>query len=357
MQTITGILLAAWQVLLDASIFIIFGLLFAAVIRAFISGETIIKYMGKNDFRSVFLAALFGVPLPLCSCGVVPTAMGLRKQGASKAATVSFLITTPESSIDSIAITYALIDPIMTIFRPIAAFFTGMFAGICEIWLGKPENEKKIEEIKRSHCHCESDHEAEHNHKKHKIRSKHHHSLSEKLKLGLKFAFIELFSDISRWFLIGMFIAGVINYALPPSFIENHLGEGLLSMITMLAIGLPLYTCATASTPIAAALILKGASPGAALVFLLAGPGTSIASMTIIAKMLGKRTAVIYFLSISICAVTFGMIINWLYNFLGIDISVSLGHAHEMIPVWLKWVTAVPLTLFMIINAVKRKKS
>ena len=357
MQIITGIFLSAWQVLLDASIFIIFGLLFAAVIRAFISTETIIKYMGKNNFRSVFLAAIFGVPLPLCSCGVLPTAMGLRKQGASKAATVSFLITTPESSIDSIAITYALIDPIMTIFRPIAAFFTGLLAGICEIMFGKPEIEKKIAGIECPHCHCDNEHKAEDDHKNHKISSKHHHSLQEKLKQGLKFAFIELFSDISRWFLIGMFIAGIINYALPPSFIEKYLGEGLLSMVIMLAIGLPLYTCATASTPIAAALLLKGASPGVALVFLLAGPGTSIASMTVIAKMLGKRTAAIYFLSIATCAIMFGLTLNWLYQFLDINISANVGHAHEMIPVWLKWATAVPLTLFMLINAVKRKTS
>lgn len=339
---ITGSLLAAWQVLLDASVFIIFGFVIAALIRAFLSSEQIVKYMGGNDLRSVFLAALFGVPLPLCSCGVVPTAMALRKQGASKAATVSFLITTPESSIDSIAITYALIDPLMTVFRPIAAFVTGFVAGIAEVFLGKKETFK---EGKTEHCaHCEEEHTASHR-----------HTLKERLFSGVNFAFVELFTDISRWFLIGMLIAGVITFAVPTSFVESYLGSGWSSMLIMLAIGLPLYVCATASTPIAAALVLKGMSPGAALVFLLAGPATNAASFTVLVKMLGLRTAIIYIISIAVCAVLLGMLLNQIYFMLGIDIKIAVGHAHEMIPVWLKWATAVPLTAAMIVAAIKKK--
>jgi hypothetical protein len=126
-------------------------------------------------------------------------------------------------------------------------------------------------------------------------------------------------------------------------------------MLIMLAIGLPLYVCATASTPIAAALILKGMSPGAALVFLLAGPATNAASFTVLIKMLGLRTAIIYIISIAVCAVLLGMMLNQIYAMLGINIMVSVGHAHEMIPVWLKWATAVPLTLAMILAAIRKK--
>ena len=342
MDFITGSLLATWQVLLDAGIFIIFGFVIAALIRAFLSSEQIVKYMGGNNLRSVFLAAMFGVPLPLCSCGVVPTAMALRKQGASKAATVSFLISTPESSIDSIALTYALIDPLMTVFRPIAAFITGFIAGIAEIFFGKKDT---VKESKAEHCaHCEEEHTASHK-----------HTLGERMRFGLRFAFIELFTDISRWFLIGMLIAGVITYAVPTSFIENYLGSGWSSMLIMLAVGLPLYVCATASTPIAAALIVKGMSPGAALVFLLTGPATNAASFTVLTKMLGLRTAIIYILSIAVCAVLLGMTLNEIYAMFDINIMVSAGHAHEMIPVWLKWATAVPLTLAMIWAAIKKK--
>lgn len=343
MNHIIGSLAASWNILLDAGIFIIFGFIIAALIRAFISSEYIVKYMGGNDFRSVFLAALIGVPLPLCSCGVVPTTIALRKQGASKPAALSFMITTPESSIDSIAITYALIDPLMTVFRPVAAFITGFIAGVAEILFGKKE---AAADVKIEHCaHCD-DHHGE----------THAHTVSDRLRSGFRFAFVELLSDISRWFIIGMMIAGVITYAVPQSFIENHLGQGFTSMLIMLAVGLPLYVCATASTPIAAALILKGMSPGAALVFLLVGPATNAASVTVIAKMMGVRTTIIYLLSISVCALLLGMALNEIYAFFGIDIKAAAGHAHEMIPVSLKWAAAVPLGIAMIVAAAKRQK-
>jgi uncharacterized membrane protein YraQ (UPF0718 family) len=342
MDYFLGIIESSWQILLDAGIFVLFGLLIAALIRAFISSETIVKYMGGRDIKSVLLAALFGVPLPLCSCGVVPTALALRKQGASKAATVSFLISTPESSIDSIAITYALIDPIMTIFRPIAAFITGFVAGIGEIIFGDKEERKKVETVECLHCDANA--------------PEHIHTIPDRLANGFRFAFVELLSDISRWFLMGIVIAGIISFAVPTSFIENYLGEGWLSMLIMLAVGLPLYVCAAASTPIAASLILKGMSPGAALVFLLAGPATNAASLAIIAKMLGKRTAAIYLISIAVCAVALGMILNWTYHFLGIDIHAVTGHAHEMLPIWLKWAAAVPLTIVLLIAAIFKKK-
>jgi uncharacterized membrane protein YraQ (UPF0718 family) len=351
--------------MLDASPFIVLGFLFAAFIRAFVSTETIIKYMGGRDIKSVFLASLFGVPLPLCSCGVVPTAIGLRKQGASKPATVSFLITTPESSIDSIAITYALIDPLMTVFRPMAAFITGMVAGVAEIFIGKRDGSSVASDASKTEClHC-------HDYDSPPLpattmlagRKKggeggfepHTHSLPERLLSGLRFAFVELLTDVSRWFLIGMLIAGVITYAIPTSFIEGYLGEGWFSMFIMLAVGLPLYVCATASTPIAAALILKGMSPGAALVFLLAGPATNVASFSVIASTLGRRSAVIYIVSIAVCAVLLGMILNWLYQVLGVDIHAVAGHAHEMVPIWFKWAMAVPLAIAMALGVLTKR--
>lgn len=350
MTLILNIINESWQILLDASIFILFGLLVAALLRAFISSESIVKYMGGRNIRSVFLAAIFGVPLPLCSCGVVPTAIGLRKQGASKPAIVSFLISTPESSIDSIAITYALIDPLMTVFRPLSAFITGIVAGIGEIIFGKKDDEVKNNEPACPHCGVHEE-LGELN----ECTDPHDHTLTERISLGFRFAFVELLRDISRWFLIGILIAGVISFAIPTSFIESHLGEGWTSMFIMLAIGLPLYVCATASTPIAAALILKGMSPGAALVFLLAGPATNAASIIVIAKLLGKRTAVIYLISISVCAILLGMFLNWLYHFFGINIHATIGHAHEMLPMWLKLTTAIPLTIAMLTAAIFKK--
>lgn len=343
MEYVLGILQATWQIVLDAAVFIVLGFVIAALIRAFLSSESIVRYLGKNDLRSVFFAALFGVPLPLCSCGVVPTAMALRKQGASRAATVSFLISTPESSIDSIAITWALIDPLMTIFRPIAAFVTGLAAGVADILFGTKEHPAPAAEEKCAHCEEEVG------------EAPHAHALSQRLAAGARFAFVELLTDISRWFLIGMLIAGAITFAVPDALIERHLGQGWTAMLLMLAAGLPLYVCATASTPIAAALILKGMSPGAAFVFLLAGPATNAASFAVIARMLGARTAIIYLLSIACCAVLFGMALNELYALLSIDVRAIAGHAHEMIPVWLKWATALPLTAAMLVAAARKR--
>lgn len=339
--TLKGVILASWDVLLDASPFILLGFLFAAIIHAFIRQETIIKHLGKSNLGAVFKAALFGVPIPLCSCGVVPTAMALKKQGASKAATLSFLITTPESSIDSIAITYALIDPLMTIARPVAAFATGFLAGAAELVFGKSEPVAKPEEVVCMHCRGGVEHE------------KHNHSLKSRLSSGFRFAFLDLFRDISRWFLIGIVIAGIINYAVPTSFIENYLGRGWLSMFVMLAVGIPLYICATASTPIAASLIMKGMNPGAALVFLLAGPATNAASLVVITKLLGKRSAVIYLISIAISSILLGALLNFIYGWFNIDIRATMGHAHEMLPLWLKWCFAVPMLLTMLVAAVK----
>ncbi len=340
-EMIWGIILATWDVLLDASFFILLGFVIAALIRAFISSQSIVKYMGGNNLKSVLHAALFGVPLPLCSCGVVPTAIALRKQGASKPATLSFLISTPESSIDSIALTYALIDPIMTIFRPIAAFITGFISGAIEILWGKKEK-NVTKGIECAHC-------ADHG------QGPHNHSFSEKIKHGLHFAFVELLTDISRWFLIGMIIAGLITFLVPTNLIENYLGAGIISLLIMLIVGLPLYVCAVASTPIAAALILKGMDPGAALVFLLVGPATNAASFSVIAKMLGMRTAIIYVSSIAICALGLGIALNEIYFGLGINIQTSVGHAHQIIPTWLKWGTAIPLTIVMLVAAIKKK--
>jgi len=230
----------------------------------------------------------------------------------------------------------------MTIFRPIAAFITGFTAGIAEIIFGKKE---EIDNINIKHCvHCDEEHTLSFK-----------HTFKDRIKSGLHFAFIQLLIDISRWFLIGVIIAGVITYAVPANIVSKYLGSGWLSMFIMLAVGLPLYVCATASTPIAAALILKGMSPGAALVFLLVGPATNAASFTVITKILGFRTAFIYLISIAICAVILGMFLNHLYAFYKIDLVASVGHAHEMIPRWLKWITAVPLTTVMILTALKRR--
>ncbi len=333
-----GILYEAWEILDESSLYILFGLFIAGLLQAFIRKERIAKYLGSQKIKSVFYAALFGVPLPLCSCGVLPMAMSLRKQGASKGATASFLISTPESGVDSMAITYALIDPLMTVFRPVAAFITAMTAGIVENLFPERKSKEKIEEIKDSCIFCKEKENSSQNH---------NHSLSYRITKGLHYAFVDLLGDIAKWLLIGIGIAGVISYLVPENVIGSYLGYGWQPMVVMLLVGVPLYICATASTPIAAALIAKGMSPGVALVFLLTGPATNVASLTVIGKFLGKRSALIYLASICLCAIILGIILNKIYLASGIDIKTSIGKAGEVIPHALKTVSAVILLFFM----------
>jgi uncharacterized membrane protein YraQ (UPF0718 family) len=255
--------------------------------------------------------------------------VSLRKQGASNGATTAFLISTPESGVDSISITYALLDPIMTVARPVAAFITATVAGITENLFGsKDETNRFAPDLTcpvDGCCNGENCSPEEH---------RRHHSFGEKLAAGMRFAVNDLWNDLAGWFMIGMILAGLITVLIPPDMFSQYLGAGLPAMLIMLAVGIPLYICATASTPIAAALILKGVSPGAALVFLLAGPATNIASLTVLAGVLGRRATAIYLTSIAVCAISFGLVVDQLYALLGISAQAVVGQASEIIPYW-----------------------
>ena len=274
---------------------------------------------------------------------MLPAAVSLRKQGASKGATTAFLISTPESGVDSISITYALLDPIMTIARPLVAFVTAAVAGIMENLFGAYNETKKI--VPDLSCPvdgcCDGQNCSPEEHRR-------HHSFWEKFCAGMRFAIGDLWQDLAGWFLIGLVLAGLITVLVPADMFTQYLGSGLPAMLIMLAVGIPLYICATASTPIAAALILKGVSPGAALVFLLAGPATNMASLTVLAGTLGKRATAIYLSSIAVCAVLFGLILDQVYSFLGISAQAAVGRASEIVPHWAGLIGAVVLLVMSV---------
>ena len=260
---------------------------------------------------------------------MLPAAVSLRKQGANNGATTSFLISTPESGVDSISITYALLDPIMTVARPLVAFITAAVAGIAENLFDPRASDTKITPDLTCPvdgcCDGVSCSPEEH---------KHHHTFFEKLKAGFRFAVFDLWGDLAGWFMVGLILAGLITVLIPDDVFSKYLGSGLPAMLLMLAVGIPLYICATASTPIAAALILKGVSPGAALVFLLAGPATNIASLTVLTGILGKRATAIYLTAIAVSAVFFGLIVDHIYGAMGISAQATIGQASEIIPLW-----------------------
>ena len=269
--------------------------------------------------------------------------MSLRKQGANKGAVTSFLISTPESGVDSIAITYALLDPLMTVMRPVAAFFTATMAGIAENFSGKDEPALPM----RADLSCPVDGCCNGIDCDPEVHRR-HHSFFEKLFSGLRYAFTDFWDDLAVYFFFGLLLAGMITVLVPDQFFTVYLGGGLMAMLVMLIAGIPLYVCATASTPIAAALILKGVSPGAALVFLLVGPATNMATITVLMGTLGKRSTTIYLAAIAICAVLFGFVVDALYPLFDLSPQAAVGLDAETIPYWLGTVAAVILVTISI---------
>jgi uncharacterized membrane protein YraQ (UPF0718 family) len=332
LSLILQIILESWFLFCEASVYVLFGILVAGMLHIFLNPGTVARHLGQGRFTSVFKASLMGIPIPLCSCGVLPAAASLKRQGANNGATMAFLISTPESGIDSMAVTYALLDPIMTIARPVAAFVTAMAAGISENSFGKQGN-PLFQSLPELSCTVDGccdgvDCPPDEHHS--------HHSFFEKIKAGLIHAFGELWNDIAVWFLVGIVLAGVITVLIPVDVMTHYLGGGLPAMLLMLVAGIPLYICATASTPIAAALILKGISPGAALVFLLAGPATNITSLTVLSEVLGKRATALYLSAIAVSAVVLGLALDQIYSLFGLSARAIAGQAAEVIPFWAK---------------------
>ena len=324
--------------------YLLLGFLFAGILHAFIPGAIYSRYLSGHGFRSVFYATLFGIPLPLCSCGVIPTAMSLRREGASKGATVSFLIATPETGVDSIAATYSLMGLPFAIVRPISAFFTSLFAGcLVNSFDNAPESSttKKTEtkedksEGHNAHCHCGDD-------------ASHNHSFLGKVIEALYYGFVEMLGDIGKWLFIGLLIAGLITVFVPESLFEVFKDNTLLSMLLVLCIAIPMYICATGSIPIAVALIMKGLTPGAALVLLMAGPACNMASILVINKVLGKKTLILYLLSIITGAVIAGTIIDQLPKEWFMPTLMLSAHCEGDASAWINYASTIALCLLFI---------
>lgn len=341
------ILAESWHVLVEAAPYVLLGFFVAGVLKAFVPDSFMARHLGGKGTTSVFKAAMFGIPLPLCSCGVLPAAMGMRKQGASKGAATAFMISTPETGVDSIAVTYALLDPIMTVVRPVSAFVTSMVAGVL-VNIGDKGDEQEpaasLDAEPACGCGCSESCDVGGD-----------QSRMERLRSGMNYAFGEMIADIGKWLLIGVVIAGLIGTLIPDSFFKEYVGQGFMPLLIMLAVGLPLYVCATASTPIAASLVLKGLSPGAALVFLLAGPATNGATLTVMFKVLGQRAAVAYLVAIAVCSVALGWLTDRLYAALNLDITAVLSGAEEALPEWVGVASALVLLALIVRTFLARR--
>lgn len=294
--------------------YLLLGFFIAGLLRAFVPRSIYSKHLAPRNMKSVVKAAAIGIPLPLCSCGVIPTAVGLRKEGASHGACTSFLIATPQTGVDSIAATYSLMGLPFAIVRPIAALFTAMFGGWLVNRYAREDEALSAEAAatgEHDHCDCEHEHDhcdCEHGHEHHSHSS---HFL-DKMREALDYAFVDMMQDVGKWLVIGLLIAALITVAVPNEWLAALHEYKLLNMIIVLAVAIPMYICATGSIPIAVSLMAKGLTPGAALVLLMAGPAVNSASILVIGKVFGKRTLWLYILSIIIGAILFGLGIDYL---------------------------------------------
>ena len=262
--------------------------------------------------------------------------MSLRNQGAGKGAVTSFLIATPESGVDSIAVSYALLDPFMTIIRPIAAFLTAIFAGLTIGLI--PNKTRNQNELPPSFSMAEAVLK----------NQKTKQGVIDRLAPGFHYTFTQFWNDLAAYFFVGVLIAGLITVAIPEQFFEGRLGSGFTSMGLMLLVSIPLYVCATGSTPIAAVLILKGVSPGAALIFLLAGPATNVITLSVVAGTLGKRVLGVYLAAIIVLSFGFGWLVDVLYHHWGISPVAAAGQFKELIPRWLSLMSVIGLMVISI---------
>ncbi|MGB8226943.1 MAG: permease [Sedimentisphaerales bacterium] len=310
-----------WTTVGQMSPYLLFGFAVAGVLKVLIPTSFVQKHLGGKGIRPVFWASLFGVPLPLCSCGVIPVAMSLHKQGAGKGATIAFLLSTPQTGIDSILVTFALLGPVFMIARPVIALITGVIGGIA------------VDLFDRKDFTITPDSDEENS-----------SGSKSKLATGFRHAFVVLPRDIGTAMLAGLIIAAIISVAVPDDFFAEKIGTGFGAMVVMMLVGIPLYVCATASVPIAAALIVKGLSPGAALVFLMTGPATNAAGLIIIWKILGRRTAIIYILTVAVCALASGLLLDATFSDLGSQIQ---SHYHKMAATPLEHISAVILLIVL----------
>ena len=417
---------------LESAFWLLLGLFLAGMLKMFVPMSWMNKQLGGHGFKSIVKAAILGAPLPLCSCGVIPAAVGLRRAGASKAATTSFLISTPETGVDSVTISYVLLGPFMAIVRPIAAIISAITAGLLvgkdeeyeekqSIAAESSENNKNqatekgccsgasakstidpigIKDKPAKFIFANNSARSEKGFSRDKLQSTKFtfntnesndkldccssvpettsccssqqkqssneceegasccastEDIADKLKQtsvlsrmakGIHFAATDLVRDTAIWLLVGLFFAAIVQTYIPTDFMVKW-GDGVLAMLVMVIISIPMYICATASTPIAAGLLLAGVSPGAVLVFMLAGPATNIATLGVVGKELGKRALWSYLSGVLGVALISGVLVNYLVDIWGFEVMPQIGEHHELLPASLTYISGVLLAILM----------
>lgn len=323
-----------WHILVESAPWLLLGLLVAGLVKALVPTSWMTRALGGRGVGAVLRAAVVGAPLPLCSCGVLPAAIGLRRQGASRGATVSFLVATPANGADSIAVSWALLGPLLTAARLISATLAAMVAGLLSE-TGEDPAPAPAPASSCSACCGQAAPAAE--------------SAPERTTIagGIHYALTDVLGDIKLWFLIGLGAAAVVHATVPPDALARW-GSGWSGMLVMLVVGLPMYLCATSSTPLAAAMLAAGVSPGAVVVFLLAGPATNAGTVFAIRAELGMRAVAGYLAGVCGVAVGAGLTLDALMASRGWQVATDDVHAHGILPHWIAVPCAILLILLML---------
>ncbi len=350
-----------WMILTESSVWLIFGFLLAGVVHVLVPREWMLKHLGGKGIVPILKASLLGIPLPLCSCSVIPVAAGLRKQGASKGASAAFAISTPQTGEESIPLTWALFGPVFALARPVIAVVTALLAGLLIDVTHKNEDDESIEdpnaiglsitnpgdagsvvesiEKKGTGSCCSSSEPAASSCCSSTAPDESAASCCsaspQKAGLGfvggvkesVRYGFGVMLVDLAVWLTVGLLMAAAIGAMVPQGWIEEHVGQGILPMLLMLVVGIPLYICATSSTPLAFGLVVAGLSPGAALVLLLSGPATNVATMSWLLKDLGAKALGIYLAVIAAVALGSGILFDAFFKQL--VTLADLAHEHE----------------------------
>lgn len=383
-----------WHLFLLSAPWLMLGLFIAGLLNVYLPANFLNRHLGKEGLWTTVKAAFIGAPMPLCSCGVIPAAIGLRRAGASKSATTAFLVSTPETGVDSVSVSYVLLGPFMAIIRPIAAVCSAIVAGVLvgkDSELQQVQSTESDKESTKADSRCSSKQpkpvtttsccskEAPAKPAQSCCSSKESQPIQEqqqscstekaapiqksccsseqptkavesrfsKLKRAVSFSCNKLLEDTMIWLMIGLFFAALVQTYVPESFLSQW-GNGILAMLVVILISIPMYICATASTPIAAGLLLSGVSPGAVLVFMLAGPATNIATLGVVGKELGKRAVFAYLIGVIGTALAFGFLTDYLVAQYGFVVAPMMGEEHEVLPHWLSLAAGIVLAILIL---------
>ncbi|KDN96117.1 hypothetical protein EI16_07460 [Hydrogenovibrio marinus] len=375
-----------WQTLSIAAPWLIFGLLIAGVIKAKVSNKWVAKHLSGEGATPVVKGALIGAPLPLCSCSVIPVATQLHRSGASKGATAAFLVSTPETGVDSISLSYALLGPFMAIIRPISAIISALVTGLSISWFAKHESttqdvgtDTKTPQPSGTSCCSHEAHKPASNATTSCCSSSAQESVKKdtsccsqeqetssccgtskpddaaKMTIlqGVHYAFTQMLDDMKKWLLIGLILSALVMTFIPNDFLLQYQNTWWIYLLVFVA-SFPVYICASASTPVAAGLMLAGLSPGAALIFMLAGPSTNIATLGILKQELGSQAMKLYVATLAISSIALGVIVDWIARDWHLDFHQQLMHSHEFLPGWVSAVSVVILFAFGI-QAIRNK--